>query len=80
MLLVEAELAAKLFGVDPEELMTALLKPRVKVGAEWVNKGQNLDQVCNPLINTGTNSFICSFTLQHSCNHLTFRILIYYYP
>jgi hypothetical protein len=25
--------------------VTAILKPRVKVGAEWVNKGQNLEQV-----------------------------------
>ncbi|GMR32008.1 hypothetical protein PMAYCL1PPCAC_02203, partial [Pristionchus mayeri] len=25
--------------------IVALLKPRVKVGAEWVNKGQNMEQV-----------------------------------
>ncbi len=41
----EAEFTAKLFEVDPEEFMKAILKPRVKVGTEWVNKGQNLEQV-----------------------------------
>ncbi|KAI6243533.1 hypothetical protein M3Y99_00110700 [Aphelenchoides fujianensis] len=41
----KAELAAKLFKVDCQKLLTAFLKPRVKVGTEWVNKGQNLEQV-----------------------------------
>ncbi|KAI6186038.1 Protein CBR-MYO-5 [Aphelenchoides besseyi] len=41
----EAELAAKLFKVDVQKMLTAYLKPRVKVGTEWVNKGQNLEQV-----------------------------------
>ncbi|CAD5223229.1 unnamed protein product [Bursaphelenchus okinawaensis] len=40
-----AELAAKLFKVDVQKLLTAFIKPRVKVGMEWVNKGQNLEQV-----------------------------------
>jgi myosin heavy subunit len=31
----EAELAAKLFKVDVTKLLTAFLKPRVKVGTEW---------------------------------------------
>ncbi|PAV86100.1 hypothetical protein WR25_24427 isoform B [Diploscapter pachys] len=33
------------FGVNHEELLKALTKPRVRVGTEWVNKGQNLEQV-----------------------------------
>ncbi|WKY08821.1 hypothetical protein Q1695_001755 [Nippostrongylus brasiliensis] len=41
----EGELACKLFQVDYEKFVNSLLKPRVKVGTEWVNKGQNLDQV-----------------------------------
>ncbi|CAI4223566.1 unnamed protein product [Auanema sp. JU1783] len=41
----EGEIACKLFQVDYEKFIQALLKPRVKVGTEWVNKGQNLDQV-----------------------------------
>ncbi len=34
-----------MYGVDPEALIKALTKPRVRVGNEWVNKGQNMDQV-----------------------------------
>ncbi|KAI1711889.1 myosin head (motor domain) domain-containing protein [Ditylenchus destructor] len=41
----EAEKVADMFGVDPEGFMKALTKPRVKVGTEWVSKGQNLEQV-----------------------------------
>ncbi|KAE9414726.1 hypothetical protein Angca_002787, partial [Angiostrongylus cantonensis] len=41
----EGELACKLFHVDFEKFVGSLLKPRVKVGSEWVNKGQNLEQV-----------------------------------
>uniref|UniRef100_A0A914P3G0 Myosin motor domain-containing protein n=1 Tax=Panagrolaimus davidi TaxID=227884 RepID=A0A914P3G0_9BILA len=41
----EGDLACKLFKVDPDKFVNALLKPRVKVGSEWVNKGQNLEQV-----------------------------------
>ncbi|VDM97049.1 unnamed protein product, partial [Thelazia callipaeda] len=41
----EAEKAATMYGIDTEEFLKALTKPRVKVGTEWVNKGQNVDQV-----------------------------------
>ncbi|KHN79010.1 Myosin-4 [Toxocara canis] len=41
----EAEKSANMFGVDSEEFLKSLTKPRVKVGTEWVNKGQNVDQV-----------------------------------
>ncbi|CAI2356211.1 unnamed protein product [Caenorhabditis sp. 36 PRJEB53466] len=41
----DAERAAKCFGIDPEEFLKALTRPRVKVGNEWVNKGQNMEQV-----------------------------------
>ncbi|CAK5018856.1 unnamed protein product [Meloidogyne enterolobii] len=41
----EGEIACKLFGVDKDAFLTAILRPRVKIGAEWVNKGQNLEQV-----------------------------------
>ncbi|CAI4222378.1 unnamed protein product [Auanema sp. JU1783] len=41
----EAEKAAAMYGIDPEEYLKALTRPRVKVGSEWVNKGQNLEQV-----------------------------------
>ncbi|VDK86563.1 unnamed protein product, partial [Onchocerca ochengi] len=41
----DAKNAGFCFGVDHEEFLKALTKPRVRVGSEWVNKGQNLDQV-----------------------------------
>ncbi|VDL79721.1 unnamed protein product, partial [Nippostrongylus brasiliensis] len=41
----EAEKAAAMYGIEPEEFLKALTRPRVKVGNEWVNKGQNLEQV-----------------------------------
>ncbi|VDK26823.1 unnamed protein product, partial [Anisakis simplex] len=40
-----AERAAKMYGIAHEEFLKALTRPRVKVGTEWVSKGQNLDQV-----------------------------------
>ncbi|CAI5455740.1 unnamed protein product [Caenorhabditis angaria] len=41
----DADRAAKNYGIDTDEFLKALTRPRVKVGAEWVNKGQNLEQV-----------------------------------
>lgn len=41
----EGEKAAAMFGIDAELFLKALTKPRVKVGTEWVSKGQNLEQV-----------------------------------
>lgn len=41
------EKVAKLFGVDCAELYKSLLKPRIKVGAEFVTQGRNKDQVTN---------------------------------
>ena len=39
--------AAALCGVDPAALLKAFCKPRIKVGTEWVTKGQNVDQATN---------------------------------
>ena len=41
----DPEKAAHLFGVDPEAFIQALTRPKIKVGAEWVVKGQNVQQV-----------------------------------
>jgi len=35
------------FGIDAEAVMKAFCKPRIKVGTEWVTKGQNIDQSMN---------------------------------
>lgn len=45
----EAEKVAFLLGVNAKDLMQSILKPKVKVGNEYVTKGQNKDQV-NPQI------------------------------
>ena len=36
--------AAAAFGVDPKALFKAFCKPRIKVGTEWVTKGQTCEQ------------------------------------
>ncbi|MFH4975774.1 hypothetical protein AB6A40_002483 [Gnathostoma spinigerum] len=41
----EAEKASDLYGVNYEDFLKALTRPRVKVGNEWVAKGQNKEQV-----------------------------------
>lgn len=41
----EAEKVAFLLGVNASDLLKSLLKPKVKVGSEFVTKGQNKDQV-----------------------------------
>ncbi|GMS83847.1 hypothetical protein PENTCL1PPCAC_6022, partial [Pristionchus entomophagus] len=41
----DAERACKMYGVDVDAFLKALVSPRVKVGTEWVSKGQNVEQV-----------------------------------
>merc|ERR1712170_173928 len=38
---------ATLFGVDVHEMMKSFCKPKIKVGAEWVTKGQTCEQATN---------------------------------
>jgi len=45
----ECEKVAHLLGIEAAELIKGLLKPRIKVGNEYVNKGQNKDQVINSI-------------------------------
>ena len=40
----KAAIVGKLLGVDPTMMMKAFCKPKIKVGTEWVTKGQNIDQ------------------------------------
>ncbi|XP_063624543.1 myosin heavy chain, muscle isoform X46 [Cydia splendana] len=42
-----SERVAKLLGVDCQDLYKNLLKPRIKVGNEFVTQGRNKDQVTN---------------------------------
>lgn len=43
----EGERVAKLLGVDCQDMYKNLLKPRIKVGNEFVTQGRNKDQVTN---------------------------------
>ncbi len=43
--ITEGEKVAFLLGVNCNDLLKAILKPKVKVGNEMVTKGQNLNQV-----------------------------------
>ncbi|CAM4808905.1 unnamed protein product [Rotaria magnacalcarata] len=45
----DVEKVAHLLGVEAADLLKGLLKPRIKVGNEYVNKGQNKDQVINSI-------------------------------
>lgn len=40
-----ADKVAHLFGISSPDLCKAITRPRVKVGTEYVQKGQNIDQV-----------------------------------
>ncbi|KAL7669321.1 hypothetical protein ACOME3_009983 [Neoechinorhynchus agilis] len=41
----DCEKVAFLLGIEAADLIKGLLKPRIKVGSDYVNKGQNKDQV-----------------------------------
>ncbi|XP_035687494.1 myosin-16-like isoform X2 [Branchiostoma floridae] len=43
----EMQKVGRLFGIDADEFGNAICKPRVKVGAEFVTKGQTADQCMN---------------------------------
>ena len=43
------EKACHMFGLNPVDIQKALIKPRIKVGSEYVHKGQNADQVKNSI-------------------------------
>jgi len=40
----QAKKVATLLGCEPTSMMKAFCKPKIKVGTEWVTKGQNIDQ------------------------------------
>lgn len=44
-LLTEAEKVAFLLGINAGDLLKALLKPKIKVGNEYVTQGRTKDQV-----------------------------------
>lgn len=51
----EAEKVSYLLGVNNKDFISLILKPKVKVGSEWVTKGQNAAQ-CYYSINATAKS------------------------
>ena len=51
ILIAVADIVSYLFGVSSPEFCKAITRPRVKVGNEFVNKGQNMEQVKFKLFN-----------------------------
>ena len=49
----KAGIVGKLLGVDPTMMMKAFCKPKIKVGTEWVTKGQTVDQATNDASSAG---------------------------
>merc|ERR1712223_1898713 len=47
--LVFPKKVAELFGVDCNAMLKAFCKPKIKVGTEWVTKGQTVEQAGNPV-------------------------------
>jgi len=47
--IVEAEKVAFLLGVNSADLLKGFLKPKIKVGTEFVTQGRNKDQVVNSI-------------------------------
>merc|ERR1719330_580679 len=48
---------AACFGVDPNHFLKAFCKPKIKVGAEWVTKGQTCDQATSGIGGIARASF-----------------------
>merc|ERR1719330_1670662 len=48
---------AACFGVDPNHFLKAYCKPKIKVGAEWVTKGQTCDQATSGIGGIARASF-----------------------
>ena len=60
-------------GVDAEAVMKAFCKPRIKVGTEWVTKGQNIVQSMNAV------GGIARYNILYiSYTYIMFIIYIYY--
>ncbi len=61
---VEAELVAELLGLNNGDLVKCLMKPKIRVGADFVSKGQNREQVVNAI------SAICKSVYSRCFNWL----------
>ena len=53
----EVTACAGLIGVDPEFFVETFMKPKLKVGKDFVKKGQNVDQVAFSVSATSKSLF-----------------------
>merc|ERR1712066_567644 len=61
---------ADLMGVNVDEVMKAFCKPKIKVGTEWVTKGQTVEQATNGVGAIARSTFDRIFKwLIIKCNH-----------
>merc|ERR1712066_613016 len=61
---------AQLYGVNPDELFKSFCKPKIKVGTEWVTKGQTCEQANNAVGGIARAIFDRLFKwLIIKCNH-----------
>ena len=61
--ILAAEKVAYLLGINSTDLVRSLLRPRIKVGSEYVMKGRNLQQVLQMI------GHLCSSVNKPALNH-----------
>merc|ERR1711923_436034 len=68
-----AEKVASLCGIDREWMVTYFCKPKLKVGTEWVSKGQTCDGAAQSVGGIGRSVYERVFTfIMNKCNETLF--------
>jgi len=68
-----AEKVAAICGIDCEWMITYFCKPKLKVGAEWVSKGQTCDGAASSVGGIGRSIYERVFTfIMNKCNETLF--------
>ena len=70
---VNAEKVAAICGIDCEWMITYFCKPKLKVGTEWVSKGQTCDGAASSVGGIGRSIYERVFTfIMNKCNETLF--------
>merc|ERR1712012_1508122 len=68
-----AQKVAALCGIDCEWMITYFCKPKLKVGVEWVTKGQTVSMAANSVAGIGRSIYERLFTfIMNKCNETLF--------